>query len=60
MVIKYIWNYFNGFKNATLYDIINSKNFRFNNLDLMILDTLKNTTEVYNFKEPYKEYSYKY
>lgn len=54
MVIRYLWHYFNGHPDASAFDIINSRGFKFSNLDLLILDTNKGTCEVHNFKEPIK------
>lgn len=52
MVIRYIYHYLTGRKNATPFDIINSKNFKFANLDMLVYDTDTKTIEVYNYKEP--------
>ena len=52
MVIRYIYHYLTGRKNATPFDIINSKNFKFANLDMLVYDTDTKAIEVYNYKEP--------
>lgn len=52
MVIRYLWSYLNGQADTPAYDIINSRNFKFSNLDLMIVDTIKMTTEVHHYKDP--------
>lgn len=52
MVIRYLWNYLNNRKDISAYDVINSNGFKFANLDLMIVDTDKYTTQVFNYKTP--------
>ena len=52
MVIRYMWNYLNGHQDASAYSIINSVNFKFANLDLMIVDTVKQPPDVYHSKAP--------
>ena len=52
MVIRYIYHYLTGRKNVSAYDIINSKNFKFANLDMLVYDTDTKAIEVYNYKEP--------
>lgn len=52
MLIRYIYHYVNGNAGISAYDIINSKGFKFSNLDLLIVDTVKRTVEVHHYKEP--------
>jgi hypothetical protein len=39
-------------KDISAYDVINSVGFKFANLDLLIIDTVKKTVEVHNYQEP--------
>ena len=43
-----------GNPGISAYDVINSKGFKFSNLDLLIVDTVKKTVEVHHYKEPIK------
>ena len=52
MLIRYIYHYVNGNAGISAYDVINSKGFKFSNLDLLIVDTVKKTVEVHHYKEP--------
>ena len=52
MLIRYIYHYVNGNAGISAYDIINSKGFKFSNLDLLIVDTVKRTVEVHHYNEP--------
>lgn len=52
MLISYIYHYVNGNAGISAYDIINSKGFKFSNLDLLIVDTVKRTVEVHHYNEP--------
>ena len=52
MVIRYLYHYMTGNKGISAYDIINSNGFTFSNLDLLIIDTVKKTVEVYYYKKP--------
>lgn len=52
MLIRYIYHYVNGNAGISAYDVINSKGFKFSNLDLLIVDTMKRTVEVHHYKEP--------
>lgn len=54
MLIRYIYHYFNGNKNISAYDIINSNGFRFSNLDLLVVDTDTMTATPHYFKNPIK------
>lgn len=49
MVIRYLWNYLNNRKDISAYNIINSTNIKFKNLDLMVVNTNKYTTEIFNY-----------
>lgn len=52
MFIRYLYHYLIGNKDISAYDVINSKGFKFSNLDLMIYDTETNEISVYNYKDP--------
>lgn len=52
MLIRYIYHYMTGNPGISAYDVINSKGFKFSNLDLLIVDTIKKTVEVHHYKDP--------
>lgn len=52
MLIRYMFHYYTGRENVHPYDIINSKDFKFSHLDMMVLDTDRHYMQVYRFKEP--------
>ncbi len=52
MVIRYIYHFVNGNPGISAYDIINSRGFRFSNLDLLVVDTEAMTAEPHHFTEP--------
>lgn len=54
MVIRYMYHFLNGNPGISAYRVINSVGFRFSNLDLLVVDTDKMTTEAYHWKEPIK------
>lgn len=51
MVIRYIYHYLTGNKAITPYDVINSKGFKFYNLDLLVYDTETNEVEAYHNRD---------
>lgn len=54
LLIRYMYHFINGNPGISAYDVINSKGFRFANLDLLVVDTDKMCTEDYHWKEPIK------
>ena len=51
MVIRYIYHYLMGNRGIMPYDVINSKGFKFYNLDLLVYDTLTKKLEDYHNSE---------
>jgi broad specificity phosphatase PhoE len=54
MLIRYIYHYFNGNENVSAYDVINSKGFRFSNLDLLEVDTQTRVAIPHYYNKPIK------
>lgn len=54
MVIRYLYHFMTGNKGVSAYDVINSNGFVFSNLDLLVVDTVSKSVEVYRYKEPIK------
>lgn len=52
MLIRYLYHFMTNHKDISAYDVINSVGFKFANLDLLIIDTVKKTVEVHNYQEP--------
>lgn len=52
MLIRYMYHFINHNANISAYDVINSKGFKFSNLDLLIVDLDKMKTEVHYFQKP--------
>lgn len=56
MVIRYLYHYINKKPGISAYEVINSKGFRFSNLDLLVVDTEQMCTEAYHWRDPIKHY----
>lgn len=54
MVIRYLYHFLNGNPGISAYDIINSRGFRFSNLDLLVVDTVQLCTTTYHWRDPIK------
>lgn len=52
MVIRYLYSYFTGNPHVSAYDVINSNNIKFANLDLMKVDTCTGKVELHHFNPP--------
>lgn len=52
MVIRYLYHYINKNPGISAYEVINSKGFRFSNLDLLVVDTEQMCTEAYHWQDP--------
>ena len=52
IVIRYMYHFLNGNPGISAYDVINSKGFRFSNLDLLVVDTEQMCTECYHWHVP--------
>lgn len=52
MLIRYLYHFMTGNKGISAYEVINSVGFPFANLDLLIIDTEKNTVEAHHYNEP--------
>jgi hypothetical protein len=53
MIIRYLYHFLSGNPGISAYDIINSKGFRFSNLDLLVVDTESNQPPVaYQYSTP--------
>lgn len=53
MLIRYMYHFMAGHPDMTAYDIINSKGFKFSNLDLLVVDTESNLAPVaYHYSTP--------
>ena len=52
LVIRYMYHFLNRNPGTSAYDVINSKGFRFSNLDLLVVDTAQMSTMDYHWQEP--------
>ena len=52
MLIRYLYHFMTNHKDVSAYEVINSVGFKFSNLDLLIIDTIKKTVEVHSYQEP--------
>lgn len=52
MLIRYMFHYYTGRKDVHPYDIINSKDFTFGHLDMMVYDTDRQRIELYRYGKP--------
>jgi len=52
MVIRYLYSYFTGNPHVSAYDVINSNNVKFANLDLMKVDSCTGKVELHYFNPP--------
>lgn len=52
MLIRYMFHFYSGRWDVHPFDIINSKDFTFSHLDMMVLDTKAQRIELHRYKEP--------